>query len=311
VTRYAVVGLGAVGGLYGARLAAAGHEVHFVVRSGADAIRQQGLELRSVDGDVTIADVLVHNGPDAVPPVDVVLVAIKTTANDALATLLPRLVGEHTAVVMFQNGLGAEEQAQAAVPAATVLGGLCFVCSLLVGPGRIDHVDYGAVTVAEHRADGSAAGVTPAVERLVGDLVGAGVKATALPDLVLARWKKLVWNVPYNGLSVVLDAGTDELMADGSTRLLVEALMREVQDGAASQGRTIEDAFVQQMLDDTEAMTPYRTSMKLDFDHGRPLELDAIYREPVQRAVRAGIALPRTEALAQQLVFLERRRPAV
>lgn len=308
MTRYAVVGMGAVGGLYGGRLAAAGHAVHFLVRSGASAIRATGLHVTSVDGDIVLDEVQVHDHVEEVPAVDVVIVAIKTTANWALAELLPALAGPDSTVVMFQNGLGAEEQALAAVPAATVLGGLCFVCSLQRGPGRIEHVDYGAVTVAEHRSDGTPAGITPAVERLVDDLGGAGVRTSAAPDLVLARWKKLVWNVPYNGLSVVLDAGTDELMADLSARALVHALMQEVQTGAASQGRTIPDAFVEQMLADTEAMTPYRTSMKLDFDQGRPLELDAIYREPVERAVAAGSAMPRVEALAHALAFLDARR---
>jgi 2-dehydropantoate 2-reductase len=205
---------------------------------------------------------------------------------------------------MFQNGLGAEEEAARVVPGVTVLGGLCFVCSLQVGRGHIRHVDYGAVTVAEHRADGAPAGVTPAVEGLVADLVAAGVRATAQPDLVLARWKKLVWNIPYNGLSVVLDAGTDELMGDPATRALVHQLMREVQAGAASQGRAIDEAFVDQMLADTEAMTPYRTSMRLDFDQARPLELDAIYRTPLERA---GGVMPRTDALCRQLAFLDAR----
>jgi 2-dehydropantoate 2-reductase len=188
------------------------------------------------------------------------------------------------------------------------LGGLCFVCSLQVGPGRIDHVDYGAVTLGEHRADGAAAGITPAVEAVAADLAAAGVKVTPQPDLVLARWKKLVWNIPYNGLSVVLDAGTDELMGDPSTRALVHALMGEVQAGAASQGRTIDDAFVDQMLADTDAMTPYRTSMKLDFDSGRPLELEAIYRTPLARARAVGVELPRIATVAAQLELLDRRR---
>lgn len=309
--RYAVVGVGAVGGLYGGRIAAAGHSTTFVVRTAesAAAIRDGGLHVTSVDGDIDLPDVDVVDADhlDDVPPADVVFVALKTTANAALATLLPPLVGPDTIVVLLQNGLGAEEQAADAVPGATILGGLCFVCSLQVGPGRIDHVDYGAVTLGEHRPDGTAAGITPAVEAVAADLAAAGVRVTPQPDLVLARWKKLVWNVPYNGLSVVLDAGTDELMADPSTRALVHDLMREVQAGAASQGRTIDDTFVEQMLVDTDKMTPYRTSMKLDFDAGRPLELDAIYRTPLARARAAGVELPRIATLATQLGFLDRR----
>ena len=154
------------------------------------------------------------------------------------------------------------------------------------------------------------AGATDAVLALVDDLAGAGIAASALDDLALGRWKKLVWNIPYNGLSVVLDAGTDELMADAATRSLVEALMREVVAGAAACGPRIPDAFVQQMLDDTERMIPYATSMKLDYDAGRPLELDAIYGAPLAAAREAGHEMVRVQALYEQLRFLDRRRTA-
>ena len=133
------------------------------------------------------------------------------------------------------------------------------------------------------------------------------MKITPPPDLVVARWKKLVWNIPYNGLSVVLDAGTDELMADSTTRSLAHQLMVEVQQGAAAQGRDVPDEFVEQMLVDTDAMTPYRTSMKLDYDSGRPLELDAIDRTPLDRAAAGGVSLPRIEMLAAQLEFLDQQ----
>lgn len=308
---YAVVGAGAVGGLYGARLAASGHEVHFLVRSSVEVLRRDGLRVRSVDGDIVLPSISVTDDPDAVPPVDVVLVAVKTTANDALGPILPRLVGPSTTVVMLQNGLGVEAMAAAHVPGATLLGGLCFVCSVLESPGVVDHVDYGAVTLAEHRADGAAAGLTPAVEAVAADLAGAGIEVHPQADLVLARWKKLVWNIPYNGLSVVLGAGTDELMADPEARRLVHTLMVEVQRGAASQQREIPDGFLDQMLADTEAMTPYRTSMALDFEGRRPLELAAIYRAPIAQAEAAGTRLEVTTALTQQLALLDRRNRSV
>jgi 2-dehydropantoate 2-reductase len=307
VRRYAVIGLGAVGGLYGGRLAAAGHEVHFVVRRDAERLRRDGLQVTSVDGDIDLPQLSVFDEPAAVPPVDVVVVATKTTANPTVTPVLQALAPPAGVVVLLQNGLDVEGWAAQACPGATVLGGLCFVCAHNDAPGRITHLDYGAVNVAEHRPGDEPAGVTPAVDAVAGDLAAAGVKATAQPDLVLARWKKLVWNVPYNGLSVVLDAGTDELMADPATLGLVRRLMVEVQAGATAQGREIPDAFVEQMLADTVAMTPYRTSMRLDHDAGRPLELDAIYRAPLARAAAGGVAMPATEVLWRQLSFLDRR----
>jgi 2-dehydropantoate 2-reductase len=285
--------------------------VHFLVRSSVDVLARQGLRVRSVDGDIVLPSISVTDEPARVPPVDVVLVAIKTTANESLGAVLPPLVGPSTTVVMLQNGLGVEAAAAACVPHATVLGGLCFVCSVLESPGVIDHVDYGAVTLGEHRSDGTPAGRTPAVEAVASDLAAAGVDVHPQADLVLARWKKLVWNIPYNGLSVVLGAGTDELMADPDARRLVRSLMVEVQRGAASHGREVPDDFVEQMLADTEAMTPYRTSMALDFDQGRPLELEAIYRVPITQAATAGVELPVSMALYRQLALLDRRNRRV
>jgi 2-dehydropantoate 2-reductase len=305
---YAVVGMGAVGGFYGARLAAAGHPVHFVARSDVDHVRRHGLTVESPQGDIHLDDVSVHATADTVPPVDVVLVAVKTTdTSGALPTVRALAQAGEPVVVAMQNGLGVEAAIAEAAAGRTVLGGMCFLCSNKVGPGHVRHLDYGRVTVGEFRPDGEPAGVTTAVRSLADDLEAAGVDSIALADLIEGRWRKLVWNIPYNGLSVVLDAGTDELMADVHTRRLVSELMHEVLAGAAACGRPIEEAFVQKMLDDTEAMTPYAPSMKLDHDTGRPLELDAIYAAPLTTARARGCELVRVSMLHDQLRLLDGR----
>jgi 2-dehydropantoate 2-reductase len=208
-------------------------------------------------------------------------------------------------VVSLQNGLGVEERLAGVTDGATVLGGMCFLCSNKVGPGHVRHLDYGRVTVGEHRPDGTAAGVTDAVESLVDDLVGAGLDSVAVEDLDEGRWRKLVWNIPYNGLSVVLAAGTDDLMADPSTRRLVTELMHEVLTGAEACGRRIELGFADRMLADTERMTPYAPSMKLDFEAGRPMEIDAIYATPLDAARAAGYDMAKVSMLHDQLRFLD------
>jgi 2-dehydropantoate 2-reductase len=277
--------------------------VHFIARSDLDHLRRHGLRIESPDGAIDLADVKAHAGADTVPAVDTVLVAVKTTDTLAVLPLVRELAAHDAAVVVMQNGLGVEAVVADAIPDATVIGAMCFICSNKAGPGLVRHLDFGRVTAGELGADGA----TPAVTGFVDDLTGAGIAASALDDLALGRWKKLVWNIPYNGLSVVLDAGTDELMADPHTRVLVEDLMREVLEGAAACGRSIPDAFVQQMLDDTERMIPYATSMKLDHDAGRPLELHAIYGEPLARASEAGCEMVRVKALYDQLAFLDAR----
>jgi 2-dehydropantoate 2-reductase len=114
-----------------------------------------------------------------------------------------------------------------------------------------------------------------------------------------------VWNIPYNGLSVVLNATTDELMADKHTRSLVEQLMGEVVAAAAATGRIICDRFIQTMLDYTEKMTPYRTSMKLDYDEGRQMEVETLFGNPLRAATARGANLPLISMLYRQLKFLD------
>ncbi len=306
MTRYALIGPGAVGGLYGGRLAAAGHELHVLARSDAAHLRAHGLVVDTPTGSFHV-EPSVHTDTATMPDVDVVLVALKTTANAVLPDLLRPLVGAGAPVVLLQNGLGVEAAVADALPGATVLGALCFVCATKVGPGHVRLLDYGAVNVGQHTSDGSAAGATPPVVALVSDLNGSGTDAKVADDLVAARWRKLVWNIPYNGLSVVLDAGTDELMGDPSTRALVEDLMGEVVAAAAACGKGMRPDFVDEMVRTTDEMVPYATSMKLDHDAGRPMEIDAIYSAPIRAARAAGCQVPRIEVVERQLRLLERR----
>lgn len=304
--RWALVGPGAVGGLYGGMLAVAGCEVHALFRSDADHVRRHGFRLRSPlhDGPVPF---VVHDDASTVPPVDAVMVATKTTVNGDLAPVLGLLTRAGTIVAVLQNGLGVEAQVAAAcAPGVEVVGGLCFVCSNRVGPGEVHHLDYGTITLGAHSSDGSAGGRTPALEAVERDLAGTGLDVVVDDDLVAARWRKLVWNIPFNGLSVVLDAATDEIMADPTSRAEARALMEEVAAAAAACGKPLPARFVDQMLEMTDAMAPYATSMKLDHDAGRPLELDAIYGATIAAARAASCPVPRIEALAARLAELAR-----
>lgn len=303
---YTVIGAGAVGLLYGTRLAVAGHPVRWVVRSGADEIAARGISVRSEGTVLRIPpdDVEVHTDPASVPPSDVVVVALKTTANGALDRLVAPAVPAGGTVAVLQNGLGVEAQVRVAAPhAGAVLGGLCFVCAHRLEPGRADHLDYGSVTVGEWGPPGP----SDHAAAFVADLVAAGVEASAVHDLPTARWRKLVWNIPFNGLSVLLDASTDELLAHPGTRSLVADLMDEVVEAAAACGHALGPEVRDQMLAMTDAMRPYAPSMKLDHDAGRPLELEAIYDAPTAAARAAGAPMTSVETLARSLHFLDAR----
>jgi len=305
--RYAIIGTGAVGGFYGAKLAHAGFDVHFLLHSDYDHVRDHGLRLDSVDGDIVLPRVNAYARPADIPPVDVAVVALKTTRNHLLGELLAPLVANGAAVLMLQNGLGNEAAAARAAPGARVLGGLCFLCSNKVGPGHITHLDYGFVTFGEHRGDGSPAGVTDAVRHLAEDFGAAGIEAKTADDIAAARWKKLVWNIPFNGLSVVLDTMVDGIMACEHTRLLAEQLMHEVAAASTACQRPIGERFIRYMMGLTEKMTPYRTSMMIDHELQRPMEIEAIFGAPLAAGAEAGCDCPRIETLYRQLKFIDAR----
>jgi 2-dehydropantoate 2-reductase len=298
---YAIIGTGAVGGYYGGRLHHAGHDVHFLLHADYAHVRAHGLRVESKDGDFSIPRPHAYGDPHALPPCDVAMVCLKTTQNGLLASLLPPAVKPDGIVVMMQNGLDVEHAAAAIVGRRTIIGGLAFLCSNKIAPGHIRHLDYGQVRLGQYVAGGVPAGITAAMRAVGADLEGAGIPLVLEEDLVLARWKKLVWNVPYNGLSVVHRCTTDALMADPATRALCESIMREVVALAAACGRPIAPSFVSAMLAATEKMAPYKPSMLLDRERGQPLEIDAIYGAPLRAARRAGIACPLIAALYDEL----------
>ncbi len=305
--RYAIVGMGAVGGLYGAKLQRAGFDVHFLARSDCDFVRQHGLRVRSPEGDFTLPHVHVYNDARAMPPCDVAIVTLKTTQNAILADILPRLLQPNGFVLVLQNGLGIEQDIASIVGGDRVMGGLCFLCSNKTAPGEIHHLDYGTITLGDYAPNDVPQGITDRMQRLAADFRHAGIACECAEDLLLARWQKLVWNVPFNSLSVILNARTDEMMADPRITALVADIMAEVALGAKTCDREIHPTFLAERLEHTRRMHPYRTSMKIDYDNQRPLEIEAIVGNPLRVAQARGVRLPRIATLYAQLCFLDTR----
>ena len=314
---YAIVGTGALGGFYGANLQQAGLEVHFLVRSDYESVQRNGLFVESVDGDFRLNRVNAYYDARNMPACDVAIVALKTTQNHLLPDILLPILKENSIVLVLQNGLGIEEEVAAIIDRykvsgykigeTKIIGGLCFLCSNKVGDGHIRHLAYGKIILGEHKNNSQHGDIADEMRIIANDFETAGIPIELSSDLLLSRWKKLVWNIPYNGLSVVLDATTEELMTNPNSLELVKELMHEVLIGAKSVGRDIPLEFIETMLEHTRNMHPYRTSMKIDYDEKRPLELTAIFANPLQAAFSCGVDLPKIRCLYQQLQFLDLR----
>lgn len=305
--RIGIIGSGAIGGFYGVMLARGGFDVHFLLRSEYQVVREQGLQLDSaVHGQVRMSVQAYASAAD-MPPCDWLLVGAKATSNAELAPLIVQAAAPQARVVLLQNGLGVEEQLRPALrPDMHLLGGLCFICVNRERPGVIRHQSLGAVNLGYHSgpAPDDAAVV---VEEGAALFRAAGIDSQAMADLDQARWQKLVWNVPYNGLSVLLQASTTPLMSDADSRALIQALMAEVVAGAKACGRELPAGYAEHLFRVTEKMPDYWPSMYHDHALQRPLELQAIYAEPLARARAAGCELPRMQALYQALMFIDRR----
>jgi len=316
-----VVGCGALGSYYGAKLCRDGQETHFLLRSDYAWVRAKGVRVRSVDGDFHV-NPRCARAPEEIGVCDVVLIGLKTTANGQFAKLLPTLVGENTAVVTLQNGLGNEASLAVLFGAEKIMGGLCFVCLNRVEPGVIHHLAHGTIVLGEYER-----WPEPRTHDLASMIRHAGVPCKVTDDLERAHWEKLVWNIPFNGLGVASVAGcqaltappaalgisrfkrpclgTDQLLADPRWERLVRELMLEVIAAANALGFKIPESLAANQIERTRTMGAYKASTLIDFERGQPLELEGMFLEPLRRAQKAGVATPRLAALGAVLKALD------
>jgi 2-dehydropantoate 2-reductase len=308
--RIGIIGTGAIGGFYGMMLAKAGLDVHFLLRSEYAAVKAQGLHVDSaVHGQLHLQPVQAYQSVADMPPCDWLLVGAKTLSNAALAPLINQAAAAGARVVLLQNGLGVEDELRPLLDDSLhLLGGLCIICVHRAAPGMVVHQSQGMVNLGYH----SGPAQQPAAQLAIAEegaalFRQAGLDSSALASLPQARWQKLVWNVPYNGLAVLLNAGTSALMANADSRALIGELMQEVVAAAAACGHPLAEGTAERMLKFTERMPDYLPSMYHDFAGQRPMELPAIYAAPIAAAQAAGCAVPRMQMLLQALGFLQQR----
>ena len=301
--KYAIIGTGAVGGYYGGRLANAGHDVHFLLHSDYEYVRENGFHVESCNGSFHLTRPNVYHSVHDMPQADVVIVALKTTRNALLAELLPPLLHPQTLVLLIQNGIGLEPDVQKMFPGLWLAAGLAFICSAKTGPGQVSHQCYGHINIGNYSCPDA-----HIMEQLIADFNASGIKAAEV-EYHEARWKKAVWNMPFNGMTVVMDAQTDKLLQNPSTMALIRRQMLEVIGAARALGvQNIDDSFADRMIQNTLDMVPYSPSMKLDHDFHRPMEIDYLYTRAIAEAQKAGFAMPCLEMLVAQLRFIQEKR---
>lgn len=302
--RIAVVGSGAIGLYYGGKLAAAGNDVRFLVRGDLSEFQRDGIQLLGADEDLRIPKIDCYSSSGDIGPCDLVLVAVKTTSNDALDALLPPLIHEETVLLTLQNGLGNEELLAEHVGPDRVLGGLCFICLTRQSRTTVNRADAGHLSIGEFAQPSRAP-----TEKFIRLFTNAAVACRRVDNLLLERWRKLIWNIPFNSLSV-LGGGIDTsaILRDPELHRATLSIMQEVIEVAAGCGYSLGKDAAAEQIGRTETMGTYKPSTLLDFEAGRPLEIEPIWGEPLRRALAAGVAAPRLQTLYALLQAIDHAR---
>ena len=300
--KISIIGTGAVGSYYGIMLANAGHQVDFLLRSDYEYVKSNGLKLYSnAHKDIILPFVNAYKSTKEMPKSDIVIVALKTTQNnEVLPNILPDIVDNDSIVILVQNGLGMEEDLSAQLPSLQLAGGAALISSHKTQKGTVIHQDYGNLDVGSYNLQQPSL-----LDNFSEQLISSGVPSSH-QSLKKLRWKKLVWNMTFNGLSVVLDKTTNQILADPKDLKRCKIIMKEVIEAAKACDVLLPENFDQEMIAFTQKMIPYAPSMKLDYDFGRPMELQYIYEKPILFARKAGYNMIYTEELFNELVQLEK-----
>jgi 2-dehydropantoate 2-reductase len=300
--RIAVVGTGGIGGYFGGRLAAAGHDVTFVARGGhLEAIRDHGLQVTSVAGDFTVRPASATDDPRTVGEVDVALLAVKTWQLPPVLETLPALVGDATAVVTTQNGVEAPDQVAAVVGRRAVLPGIAKIFAYIDGPGRVTHAG-GPASLVFDEWTGRPGSSSERVARLRDAVAGSGAVSPVPDDIWAELWSKMLFVVPFGGLGAALGATLGELRREPARRALLQDAMREVEALARARGVRLPKSVVagtMAFVDDQPAEVT--TSLQRDLLEGRPSELDAWTGAVVRLAAAAGVDVPLHRLLLEVL----------
>ncbi|WP_434503319.1 2-dehydropantoate 2-reductase [Prevotella sp.] len=298
--KYGIIGSGAIGGYCGGKLAKAGKDVHFLFHSDYEFVKSNGLQIDSVDGDFHLSEVNAYRSTKDMPKCDIVLVCLKSTNNGLLKEMLTPLLHKNTIVILIQNGIGLESDLQEVFPDLNLAGGLAFICASKNEPGRINHQSLGKINIGAYSCSDISL-----LEEAIKDLNESGID-TKLVDYEEARWKKAVWNIPFNGMTVVLNTTTDQLVNNPATEKLLREMMIEVIEAAQHAGvKNIDSSLADKTIEMTKVMPPYSPSMKLDYDFKRPMEIKYLYSRSIEEAKKNGYDMVKAAMLEKQLLFIE------
>ena len=299
-----IIGSGSIGTYYGAKLAHEGSDVHFLMRGDLSEVRRDGIFVRGEGENFRVGKVNCYNSTTEIGPCDLAIIAVKATSNSDLLNLIPPLLKKETMLLTLQNGLGNEEFLAEHFGAERVLGALCFIAVDRHSKTEVERYAYGHVVLGEFNRQSQ-----PRTREIAAEFSDAKVHCSVNDDLARERWRKLIWNIPFNGLSILAGGiDTATIVRDKHLRELTTALMSEVITAANKCGHALPRDAWHEHIKRSETMAGYKPSTLQDWEMGKPLEIEAIWGEPVRRAAACGATMPLTEMIYVLLNKMDQRR---
>jgi 2-dehydropantoate 2-reductase len=298
-----ILGAGAIGAFFGSALARHGFDVSVVCRSDYQVVKQTGFHIRSpLLGEHRFMPAQVFSSAqDAGTQHDFVFLTTKVLEGEDRAAFLRPVIGKNTVIALIQNGIDIEADIQASFGENEILSGVAFIAVSRTGPGEVHHQSAGSLTLGLYPR-----GLSSAAQQIVSAFEAAGVPCKPTEDIVKARWQKALWNATFNPISImggVLD--TAIILRTEDDRRFVRTAMMEIAAVAAAAGYAIAPEVIDKLIEGTLAMPAYKSSMALDYENGRPMEIEAILGNVVRAAHRRDVAVPTLDAIYRIAKMIE------
>jgi 2-dehydropantoate 2-reductase len=296
-----IIGSGALGKSYGGLLSLAGMEVHYLMRSEFAAIKEIGyvnLQFQDPLQTIKIDHPIIHNNPNELPISDLVIISVKTTENSNIASLLGTCLKANTLILIIQNGLGNEEWISTFTGSCPVMCGISTMGAYRIDPTTVSIQFSGMLKIAPFRISEKESCLT-LVNALSAALVGQTVVfADNYKEL---RWHKLIWSIPFAGLSIIYDKDTQTLATQQPFVSIVRNVILEIIEVAAADGVRISNEFVEKMLTTTKQTPHYFPSMYRDYVAGKAIEKEHIFENVLEIARKNDIKTPMLNLITANL----------
>jgi len=284
-----MAGVGAVGAYFGGKLATAGlADLRVICRSDYHEVTAGGYDITSPNGDFRfMPDQVYRSAAECSDAPDYIIITAKVLPGIDRAAMIRSAVKPGSVIVLIQNGIEIEKEVKEAFPDNQLISCIAYVGVTRIGPGRIVHTDGGTLKIGVYPQ-----GESPECKRLTNLFNTAGVPTECRSDIIRTRWEKLVWNGPFNPVSVLTRSDTSKLMADQHTCTLIRSLMDEIMTLSKADGWELPAELPEKLLKYTAGFRPYKPSMLIDFENSRPMEIDAILGNALKAADRLQVPVP-------------------